>query len=79
VAEAPTEYMPGVGDVAHIKWENGLFGILPWNESPDEDKEAGQETSKSDDLLAALEDSQYATGGHVDDFSVEALLQILRS
>jgi hypothetical protein len=79
VAAAPTGYMPGVGDVARIKWENGLFGILPWNESPDEDKEAGQETSKSDDLLAALEDSQYATGGHVDDFSVEALLQILRS
>ena len=76
-------YMPGVGDLAHIKWENGLYGILPWNEQPAtsaEDTKRGKDSSEnSDDVLAALEDSQYATGGHVDDFSIEALLHILRS
>jgi hypothetical protein len=71
--------MPGVGDVADIKWENGLFGVLPWDEPLVKDKDTKDETSQSDELLAALEDSQYASGGQVDDFSVEALLQILRS
>jgi hypothetical protein len=71
--------MPGVGDVASIKWENGLFGVLPWEEQPAPSADNKQNKSQSDDLFAALEDSQYATGGHVDDFSVDALLQILRS
>jgi hypothetical protein len=82
-AAAPQGYMPGVGDVARIKWENGLFGILPWEEQPAasaEDKQSKKTSEEnSDDVLTALENSQYATGGHVDDFSVEALLQILRS
>jgi hypothetical protein len=72
--------MPGVGDLAHIKWENGLFGVLPWEEPPVKHKtDDNKEESESDALLAALEDSQYASGGQVDDFSVDALLQILRS
>ena len=72
--------MPGVGDLARIKWENGLFGVLPWDEPLVKDKDAkDKEEPKLDELLAALEDSQYASGGQVDDFSVEALLQILRS
>ena len=81
IAAAPTGYMPGVGDVAHIKWDNGLFGVLPWEEQPAPSagtKQRGKDSSE-DDVLTALEDSQYATGGHVDDFSIEALLRILRS
>jgi len=71
--------LPGVGDVAHIKWENGLFGVLPWEEQPAAPAENKHHGKSSEDILSALEESQYATGGHVDDFSVEALLHILRS
>ena len=82
-AAAPTGYMPGVGDLAHIKWDNGLYGILPWEEQPaapaEETKHGKKSSENSDDLISQLEDSQYATGGHVDDFSIEALLHILRS
>jgi hypothetical protein len=74
--------MPEVGPLAKIKWD-GLFGTLPWNELNElfaEDKAAeDKKESESDGLLTALENSQYAGGGQVDDFSVEALLQILRS
>jgi len=68
-------YMPSVGDVAHIKSLESLFGpllgMLP----------AEPAHEKKDDSLSALEgmDQEYASGGHVDDFSVEALLHILRS
>ena len=73
--------MPTIGDVAHIKWENGLFGVLPWEEqlAPSAEKKDHGKNSSEDDAVAALENSQYATGGHVDDFDVDALLQILRS
>ena len=68
-------YMPSVGDVAHIKSLESLFGPLLGEAPPEPAHE------KKDDSLSALEgmDQEYASGGHVDDFSVEALLHILRS
>jgi hypothetical protein len=68
-------YMPGVGDVAHIKSLESLFGPILGTLL------AEQTNEKQDDALSALEDmdQEYASGGHVDDFSVEALLHILRS
>jgi len=55
-----------------------LYGILPWNE---QNEEASKEKSgeSSDNVFNALNNSEYSTGGHVDNFSVEALLHILRS
>ena len=68
-------YMPSVGDVAHIKSLESLFGPILGTLL------AEQTNEKKDDSLSALEgmDQEYASGGHVDDFSVEALLHILRS
>ena len=68
-------YMPSVGDVAHIKSLESLFGPLLGTLPAEPAHE------KKDDSLSALEgmDQEYASGGHVDDFSVEALLHILRS
>jgi hypothetical protein len=68
-------YMPGVGDVAHIKSLESLFGPILGTLPAEPDKDI------QDDSLSALEgmDQDYASGGHVDDFSVEALLHILRS
>ena len=73
--QAAQGYMPGVGDVAHIKSLESLFGPILGTLL------AEQTNEKQDDALSALEDmdQEYASGGHVDDFSVEALLHILRS
>jgi len=69
------QYMPSVGDVAHIKSLESLFGPLLGTLPAEPAHE------KKDDSLSVLEDmdQEYASGGHVDDFSVEALLHILRS
>lgn len=78
LANQQPSYMPSIGDVAHIKSNESLFGALPGMETP---ASSAQETS-FDPLTAyqsQYEDQQYASGGHVDDFSVDALLHILRS
>jgi len=69
------QYMPSVGDVAHIKYLESLFGPLLGTLPAEPAHE------KKDDSLSALEgmDQEYANGGHVDDFDVDALLHILRS
>lgn len=73
------QYMPSVGDVAHIKSNESLFGALPGSEpAPASSAQEGQPDPVAE-LQSQYEDQQYASGGHVDDFSVDALLQILRS
>jgi hypothetical protein len=74
---AGKQYLPGIGDVAHIKSDESLFGAIPGIESP---ASSAQETQSDPvaELLANM-DGEYASGGHVDDFSVDALLHILRS
>ena len=74
--DALMKMMSSNNDVAHIKSDTSLFGAIPGMEPP---ASSAQQTQA--DPLAALQgmDQQYASGGHVDDFSVEALLHILRS
>ena len=71
------QYLPGIGDVAHIKSDESLFGAIPGTESPA--SSAHEENYDPVAELLSQGDEEYASGGHVDDLSVEALLQILRS
>jgi hypothetical protein len=78
-SQQQTGFMPSVGDVAHIKSNEHLFGALPGSE---EAPASSAHETQSDPVAAyqsQYEDQQYANGGHVDDFSVDALLHILRS
>jgi len=73
--KATAGYMPGVGDVAHIKSDDSLYGSLPWDDTP----ATSAKDEQPKDAVDALEQSQYAIGGHVDDFDADTLLNILRS
>jgi hypothetical protein len=75
LANQQQQYLPGIGDVAHIKSDESLFGAIP-GISPEQKTETQYDPVAE---LLAQGDEEYASGGHVDDFSVEALLQILRS
>lgn len=72
-------YMPSVGDVAHIKSNESLFGALPGSEPTPASSAQEKQSDPLAELQSQYEDQQYASGGHVDDFSVDALLHILRS
>ena len=71
------QYMPSVGDVAHIKSNESLFGAIPGTEAPASSAHETQHDPIAE--LLAQGDEEYASGGHVNDFSVDALLHILRS
>lgn len=74
---ANQQFEPSVGDVAHIKSNENLFGAIPGTESPA--SSANEDNYDPVSELLAQGDEEYASGGHVDDLDVEALLQILRS
>lgn len=76
LANQQQQYLPGIGDVARIKSDESLFGAIPGT-SPAQDAQETQYDPVAE--LLAQGDEEYARGGHVDEFSVEALLQILRS
>jgi hypothetical protein len=77
LANQQQQYLPGIGDVARIISDESLFGAI-LGTSPE--RETQQETQYDPVAeLLAQGDEEYARGGHVDEFSVEALLQILRS
>jgi hypothetical protein len=70
--------LPGIGDVAHIKSDQGLFGILPGREevkAKKSEEEKSSDQAKSEDLMSAL-DEDYFHGGSVT--NVDDLLHILR-
>jgi hypothetical protein len=73
--DALMKMMSSNNDVAHIKSNTNLFGAIPGMEPP------ASSAQQQPDPVAALQgmDQQYAIGGHVDDFDVDALLHILRS
>jgi hypothetical protein len=73
--DALMRMMSSNNDVAHIKSDTNLFGAIPGMEPP------ASSAQQQPDPVAALQgmDQQYAIGGHVDDFDVDALLHILRS
>jgi hypothetical protein len=70
--------LPGMGDVAHIKSDQSLFGILPGKEevkAKKSEEEKSSDQAKSEDLMSAL-DEDYFHGGSVT--NVDDLLHILR-
>ena len=74
---ANQQYMPSVGDVAHIKSNESLFGAIPGTEAPASSAHETQHDPIAE--LLAQGDEDYASGGHVNDLDVDALLHILRS
>ena len=74
-------------DVAHIKSFKELFGheLDAQDTSNAQDLQTAEaalesgKPSEAEEALAALGQENYFSGGHVDDFNVDSLLQILRS
>ena len=66
------QMMSGNPELANIKSNTNLFGAIPGMEPP-------ASSAQQQDTPDTSWDQQFATGGHVDDFSVDALLHILRS
>jgi len=86
-AAALMNFLSGNNDVAHIKSYKELFGHDLFEPAKAARSDSSEQQREYDDWVRpaqysgseGFDEEEFFKGGHVDDFSVDALLQILRS